>query len=57
MHSRHQLVALSDFRHRLATFIHFRTSASRSAGPTMTQYLLPLHRTPRLDAVAAAMMA
>jgi DNA-binding MarR family transcriptional regulator len=36
-------MALSNFRHRLACFVRFSTDASRSAGLTMTQYLLLLH--------------
>lgn len=43
MPTKQQFVALSDFRHRLARFIRFSTSAARSAGLTMTQYLLLLH--------------
>lgn len=49
MPTKQQLVALSDFRRRLASFIRFSTSASRSAGLTMTQYLLLLHVAGRPD--------
>jgi DNA-binding MarR family transcriptional regulator len=38
-----EFIALSKFRHRLASFVRFSTEASRSAGLTMTQYLLLLH--------------
>lgn len=43
MPTKQQFVALSAFRHRLARFVRFSTDASRSAGLTMTQYLLLLH--------------
>lgn len=43
MPTKPQFVALSAFRHRLARFVRFSTDASRSAGLTMTQYLLLLH--------------
>jgi DNA-binding MarR family transcriptional regulator len=36
-------VALSDFRFRLAQFLHFSESAAREAGMTPLQYLLLLH--------------
>jgi DNA-binding MarR family transcriptional regulator len=38
-----QFVALSNFRHQLASFVRFSMQASKSAGLTMTQYLLLLH--------------
>jgi DNA-binding MarR family transcriptional regulator len=43
MPSKQQFVALSAFRHQLARFVRFSTDAARSAGLTMTQYLLLLH--------------
>ena len=38
-----QYVALSEFRFRLAQFLHFSESAARAAGITPAQYLLLLH--------------
>jgi DNA-binding MarR family transcriptional regulator len=43
MPTKQQFVALSRFRHQLASFVRFSTEAARSAGLTMTQYLLLLH--------------
>ncbi len=43
MPSKQEFIALSNFRHRLACFVRFSTDTSRSAGLTMTQYLLLLH--------------
>ena len=43
MPSKQQFMALSNFRHRLASFVRFSTTAARSGGLTMTQYLLLLH--------------
>jgi DNA-binding MarR family transcriptional regulator len=41
--TKQQFMALSNFRHRLSSFVRFSTTAARSAGLTMTQYLLLLH--------------
>jgi DNA-binding MarR family transcriptional regulator len=38
-----QYTALSEFRFRLAQFLHFSESAARAAGITPAQYLLLLH--------------
>ena len=38
-----QYLALSEFRFRLAEFLHFSESAAQAAGITPAQYLLLLH--------------
>jgi DNA-binding MarR family transcriptional regulator len=43
MLSKQQLVALSDFRHRLTRFLRFSEDTARQAGVTPAQYLLLLH--------------
>ena len=43
MIGKQQYMALSEFRSRLAEFLHFSESAARAAGITPAQYLLLLH--------------
>ncbi len=43
MIGKQQYVALSEFRSRLAGFLHFSESAAQAAGITPAQYLLLLH--------------
>lgn len=43
MIGKQQYMALSEFRFRLAEFLHFSESAARAAGITPAQYLLLLH--------------